>query len=273
MGNTPNWNIYYAENGAPADARTESATQAGTIETALDQVGGDIGSVNNFGVQYFANASARDLALTNPQVGWLSQLGSELFMRRWDGSAWKPYGAGLYPIKPSSVSGTGVSIDTDGAVVATSAASPLNVGVNGVFSTDFRNYQIHWLVYGASATFTAAVNLRAGGTDNSTGYDSVAMYGQNSVSESIPSINSSAWTISSQTNQDIRIFLSSAALNSQTTGTTSGFQTPNAATAANSFIQTIGLLHRASYQADGFRVALTNSATGLNIRIRIFGEI
>lgn len=82
MGNTPNHNIYFLSNGDPQSQITESATQAGTIETALDSVSGDIESVNNFGVQYFANASARDLALVSPTVGWLTQLDSELFMRR-----------------------------------------------------------------------------------------------------------------------------------------------------------------------------------------------
>lgn len=167
MGNTPNWNIYYAENGAPADARTESATQAGTVEAALDSVGGDIVSVNNFGIQYFANASARDLALTSPSVGWLTQLDSELFMRRWDGAAWRPYGSGLFPISPSSVAGTGVTIGSDG-VVNFAAAGTINI--NGVFSADFRDYRVELEVTAASADLVVNGRLRASSSDSSSGY-------------------------------------------------------------------------------------------------------
>lgn len=174
MGNTPNWNIYYAENGAPADARTESATQAGTVEAALDQVGGNIESVNNFGVRYFANASARDLALTSPSVGWLTQLDSELFMRRWDGAAWKPYGAGLYPIYPASVAGTGVVVASDGCVDFTSASS---ININGVFSSEFRDYQIELEVTAGSTDLGASYRLRASGTDDNTNYSTHYTYG------------------------------------------------------------------------------------------------
>lgn len=130
MGNTPNWNIYYAENGAPADARTESATQAGTVETALDSVGGDIVSVNNFGIRYFANASARDLALTSPSVGWLTQLDSEEFIRRWDGAKWIPFGATEYPVAPT-ISGAGASLSSTGLVVLTGSTGVSMNGLSG----------------------------------------------------------------------------------------------------------------------------------------------
>lgn len=167
MGSTPNWNIYYYSNGDPGSEITESAVQAGTIETALDQVGGDIGSVNNFGVQYFANASARDLALTNPQVGWLTQLGSELFVRRWDGAAWKPYGAGLYPVRPASTNGSGVTVTDTGLITFTSAGT---FSVNGVFSSEFSQYQIEFKVDTASTDLGGEFRLRVAGVDATTNY-------------------------------------------------------------------------------------------------------
>lgn len=167
MGNTPNHNIYFLSNGDPQSQITESATQAGTIEAALDGISGNIESVNNFGVQYFANASARDLALTNPGVGWLTQLDSELFMRRWDGSAWRPYGSGFFPINPSSVSGTGVSVDANGTVVFTSATS---VNIDGVFSGDFTNYRIEFDMTAASTDIGVGLQLRSGGTSTTANY-------------------------------------------------------------------------------------------------------
>jgi hypothetical protein len=181
VGSTPNWAIYYLENGDPQSQITESGVQAGTIENALDQVGGNVESVNNFGVQYFVNASARDLALTAPAVGWLSQIGSELFMRRWNGSAWIPFGAGLYPLFPSSVGGTGVVVADDGCVDFTSATT---VNINGVFSSEFRDYQIELEVTAGSTDLGASFRLRASGTDSSANYSTHYTYGFGSTTAS-----------------------------------------------------------------------------------------
>ena len=161
MGSTPNWDIYYLENGDPQSQITESSVQAGTVEAALDQVGGNVESVNNFGVQYFVNASARDLALTSPAVGWLSQLDSELFIRRWDGSTWRPYGSGIFPLKPSSVSGTGVSINASGLVVASGASA---ITVDGCFSDDGTGLDAYELEvnFTLSTPSTFLIQLRSG---------------------------------------------------------------------------------------------------------------
>lgn len=265
MGNTPNWNIYYAENGAPADARTESATQAGTVETALDSVGGDIVSVNNFGVQYFANASARDLALTSPSVGWLTQLDSELFMRRWDGAAWVPYGAGLYPIKPSSVAGTGVSIDSLGRVVFSAATS---VNVNGVFSSDFRDYILEYELTSTSADLGSQLRLRASGTDAATNYSNHYLQGTGTSAGSATAGDTTVTYLQigtgSQTNS--RMTVRRPAIS----GTT-GFRTEfGAFTAAGAgFEGIITARHTTSAAYDGFSIIpTTGNITGL---VRILG--
>lgn len=167
MGSTANWDIYYLDNGDPQSQVTESSVQASTVEAALDQVGGNIESVNNFGVRFFANASARDLELTSPGVGWLSQLGSELFVRRWNGSAWRPFGPGMFPLKPTSVSGNGVSVDAEGLVswqnngggTVTDANS---VCIDGVFTTEFRKFVVDFVVESMSEGATSFW-VRAGG--------------------------------------------------------------------------------------------------------------
>lgn len=180
MGSTPNWDIYYYSNGDPGSEITESAVQAGTIETALDQVGGDIGSVNNFGVRYFANASARDLALTSPSVGWLTQLDSELFVRRWDGTKWVPFGSGEFPLKPASVSGNNVSLDSTGVVQWSgsgggAAGDAFSVNVDGVASDEFRRFRVEWTVSAwSNAASSLGLRLRSGGvTYSATGYNFV----------------------------------------------------------------------------------------------------
>ena len=47
---------------------------------------------------------------------------------------------GLWKVTPTSVTGTGASIDSNGDVVVSSGGS--NVTLNGVFSADFKNYKI-----------------------------------------------------------------------------------------------------------------------------------
>lgn len=180
MGNTTNHNIYYLSNGDPQSQITESATQAGTIETALDSVSSNIESVNNFGVQHFANASARDLALTNPEVGWLSQLDSELFMRRWNGAAWRPYGMSEFPIVPSAVGGsTGLSVDEDGWINFTNADAAWYA--DGVLTSEFSRYKLVIAPYQLSADSALQFRYRRSGvSDSSTNYLSGKLTGSGS---------------------------------------------------------------------------------------------
>lgn len=88
------------------------------------------------GIARFATASARNAAITSPATGMLSRIDTERFVRRYSGSAWLPYGAGMFPIIPTGVAGTGATIGSDGAV--TVASGGLSVSINGCFPSDFK---------------------------------------------------------------------------------------------------------------------------------------
>lgn len=116
------------------------------------------------GIAEFANAAARDLALTAPAAGWLSRLAGERFNRRSTGSGttWKPYGTGMVPIIPTGVAGTGASIGSEGQVLVGSGG--LSVSINGCFPTDFRTVFAK-IKTTHSGNLLLSARLRASGID------------------------------------------------------------------------------------------------------------
>lgn len=82
--------------------------------------------------------------------------------------------AGLVPVIPTSVAGTGVTYSTTTGLVtfaATTTAAPASV--NGVFTSAYRNYLVQATVTSRSTTSFCTFKMRSSGTDLSTGYDLV----------------------------------------------------------------------------------------------------
>jgi hypothetical protein len=107
-------------------------------------------------VMVFDDASARTTALTSPVEGMMTYLKDTNTIWVYDGSAWQQIAGannfapvGYYKITPSSVSGTGTSIASNGDVIVTSGGTTFTV--NGVFSSAFRNYRIHITDFEASS--------------------------------------------------------------------------------------------------------------------------
>lgn len=268
MGNTTNHNIYFLSNGDPQSQITESATQAGTIETALDSVSGDIESVNNFGVQYFANASARDLALVSPSVGWLTQLDSELFMRRWDGAEWVPFGSSGINPSGGAVSGTGVTQPQPGLIVASGASF---VTIDGCFWDSGSGFDGYTLDYQLSISTPTQLQFqfRAGGaTVSAAQYDRQTLQVVSGSSASGQSPAQTSWT-GWGANAPLwsgTLRLQNVATASPSTGTMISMFTANPMTASNGG-STNFLLHQASTAFDGFRIAPTSGTISGTIRV------
>lgn len=114
------------------------------------------------GSPVFADAAARNAAITTPAVDMVTRLATERFSRRY-GTAWLPVGGGLLPIRPASA--VGATLGADGAATITAGT----VSLNGCFTGDFDNYYVELNVATAAAA-SISFRLRVGGVDNSTSY-------------------------------------------------------------------------------------------------------
>lgn len=107
---------------------------------------------------------ARDTLIPAPATGdrvFRSDLNTWQF---YDGAGWVSQGL----IRPTSVSGTGVSIG-DGGVVEFAGAT--NIYINGVFSTRYRLYELNWHT-SRSGTNVEFCRLRNSGSDRPSNYAS-----------------------------------------------------------------------------------------------------
>jgi hypothetical protein len=178
---------------------------------------------------------------------------------------------GLVPIRPTSVAGTGVTLATDGTVTF-SGSSPGTLSVNGCFTGDFKNYLIKFEQISASASVLGSFRLRAGGSDQASSvYDLVALYGQNNAAGSSTTTAQSSAVLYSGILVSMDVNVDRPQLNTYTLARIAEGVTPNPGTAATMISQQLTMLHRNSYQADGFSFVLANSVSGIVININIFG--
>lgn len=119
------------------------------------------------GTASFVSASARDAAITSPPTGMITRIDTERFPRRYNGSAWKPWGASRFPIIPASVAGSGVSLGGDGKITAAAAAA---ISINGIGTADFDNIAIAARLSGASAAVLAIRGRTSGSDDAGSNY-------------------------------------------------------------------------------------------------------
>lgn len=108
--------------------------------------------------------------------------------------------SGLVPIVPTSVAGTGVSVDGAGVVTFSGATS---ISLNGVFTSAYTHYRIVYRATGTGNPYTVGLRLRAAGTDASTanylrgGYIS---YGITTGSGNYNSSGEAGWLVGYGTN-------------------------------------------------------------------------
>lgn len=161
-------NIYYADGSTPMSAEAISAAEATSVQAALNAKINNTRQIQSF---VWANAAARNAqtGMTEGDVGYQLDNNTNYL---YTGTAWiARYSGGLVPIVPTSVAGTGVSLNATTGLVTFSAAT--TISVNGCFTSTFRNYLILPVVTSRSTNSFTAFKLRASGTDLSTGYDLV----------------------------------------------------------------------------------------------------
>jgi hypothetical protein len=101
----------------------------------------------NQSVMVFDDATARSASITLPIEGMMTYLKDTNTLWIYDGASWKQVAgannyapSGLFKITPTSVSGTGASINTRGDVVVSSGGTSFTV--NGVFSSSYYAYKL-----------------------------------------------------------------------------------------------------------------------------------
>lgn len=149
------------------------------IDGATFKYDGSGGTWVMSGCPPFASTAARNAAITAPVTGMFSWITTERFIRRYNGSAWVPFGASAYPIVPT---GQVNGVIGDGGKVTFAAASA--VSLVGCFpSGDFTRFIVHWRLSAKSASTDLLARLRVAGTDQSaaTTYGTMRSYTQGST--------------------------------------------------------------------------------------------
>ena len=253
-------NIYYADGSTPMSAETISAAEATSVQEALNAKINDTRQIQTF---VWADTAARNAqtGMTEGDFGY--QLDNDLTYR-YTGSIWTPsYLTSSARAIPTSVAGTGVALNSvTGVVTLTNATS---VGLNGCFTSTFRNYRI---VFDATGT-ASQVNLllRVGGVDSTTGYDFTEGLNRNGASSSSTALNASSWALSGATGGNtthagtVDIFVPNVTRETRILSSVGSHANPAASNVANAFKSGYGT-HRPTVAYDGFVLLFSAAVSG-----------
>lgn len=173
--------IFYADGSTPLSVEAISAAEATSIQAAL---------TNNRAIRSFkwVDQDAQDDQI-DMQAGDEGYRIDTSANYRYNGTDWKRSEGGLVLIKPTTVSGTGVSVSSSGRVNFTGASA---ISVDGCFTTEFDDYRIVLDIPTVSALESIVILLRSGGGNNAS-----TLYDAQRVISSGTSITTSAVTAAS----------------------------------------------------------------------------
>lgn len=138
---------------------------AGEVLTAANVMG----YLQDQAVMNFAGTASRGSAIPSPSEGMASYLADSNQVEVYDGSSWKRT-IGMAQVAPTSVtpitSGT-ASFTASGEITYSGVAA---LRVNGVFTSQFRNYVIHWTNTFSSGNPDFILRWAQGSTVSSSGY-------------------------------------------------------------------------------------------------------
>lgn len=177
-------------------------------------------------------------------------------------------GAGLVPMVPTSivVSSGSASVNAFGKITMSSA---VNVAVNGVFSSAFRNYKIIFNYYTTAVNWTT-YRLRSNGVDNANAnsYDTQYMYQSTTVNPSptrLPNETAGRWFPHGHFKTTWEVTIYSPAEPLYTVSLSHGGYVTN-----TNFVEfgTMHSVHKENSTFDGFHFINTEGKTG---SIQVFG--
>lgn len=259
---TPVWSIFYRNTLTPAALETESALQATSIENALNTIVASR-AINTY---KWANTAARNAQTGMSQGDTGDQLDNNT-MWRYSGTTWLQVGpAGLVPIVPTAVSGTGVSVSTTGRVTFTGSTT---VNVRGCFSSEFDNYRLIFDNPTTSVSNSVTVQLANGGTAvSSANYDQQKSVAVGGSIVGAATMAGTSWNLVNGDRADKLIIMDivNPGIAKRTIGNSITVDTD---AAANYGYVSIGLRHRLSTAYDGIIFTIsTGTATGT---LRVYG--
>lgn len=151
-------NIFYADGSTPMSAAAISAAEATSVQEALS-------TSRAIRTYRWTDSDARD-AQIDMQPGDQGYQIDEGAHYQYDGIQWTRNESGLVLLRPTSVSGTGVSMSGGGKVTFTAAAEVI---LDGCFTSQFENYRI---VFSSSTSANSVIQFRfrKAGVDAATGY-------------------------------------------------------------------------------------------------------
>lgn len=157
-------NIFFPDVSSPASEITNLSTMAASIQTAL-------GFRTRFDFVWpTITERTAQTGMVDGSRGYQIDTG---FDYKYNGTVWRNTSAGLVPIMPVTVGGTGVALGTGGQVNLTAVTS---VQINGIFTSEFDNYRVDLDLPTSTANIVCSLQLSSGGTpDTSANYDTQSM--------------------------------------------------------------------------------------------------
>lgn len=193
-GSTPNLGLYLPGGGSTGTIVPDETADIDPLNENFRKIDTAIGDVAEQNRQWYGPAASIGSIPVGPKDGdtYQESDGNKVLWKRM-GGLWVTNEGGAYLIRPTSVAGTGITINADGSIDLGSTGNACRV--NGVFSSRFRRYRIiaDWNVSGGSNGLQ--VQLCSGGTnDSSSNYNEQHLLGTGSSANSSQSLGGSAFS-------------------------------------------------------------------------------
>jgi hypothetical protein len=240
-----------------------NASASPDVPSDLLLLGQRLAKMNGAGIGYTANATTRAALVTDGDAfaGLQVYQADTGVVYQYTGSGWARVTRNMTPTSIGNTGGS-ASIGSNGAVTFSSATV---VSLNGVFTSDFRDYRITISSSGTAAT--VLFNLRSSGSNNTSSvYDRTELLARNGGSTSSTTAGGTSWTIIGFANTLIKadIDLSAPAVAVETTAISRGGTHGNPATSSTSNGLVLNYLtHRTASAYDGFTITFSNSQSGV----------
>lgn len=188
----------------------------------------------------------------------------------YDGSNWVSARSGMFIIRPTSVAGTGVTIDSFGRIAVAAGAAGLDaIQVNGVFSARFKHY--HVVVELTHASSGLFMQFRAAGAAITTNSNDYTYLWNNATNPGLTSNTSqSSLTLSVNAATDHRILLD--IFDPFISGQTRLNVSSNMFAASGMWVARGAAVHRGTIVADGFQIG-GSAASALNGTVTVYGVL
>jgi hypothetical protein len=164
-GSTPNLGLYLPGGGSTGTWTPDEVADVDPLNQnfqKIDTFAGTVGVQTSRNQQFYGPAGAISSVVGMKLGDEYQESDGNKTLWRYDGSNWLTNEGSHFVVRPTSVAGTGVTLNPDGSV---SLAAATSASLNGVFTTRFREYELSWKLQ-RTTNIGEAIRLRAAGADN-----------------------------------------------------------------------------------------------------------